>query len=74
VLKLQLKRKRRTTMEQMTLWKLWETTEPDVNSIWEQLDPVVKMDVVIRLSRMIAKAVKPNHNELQNEQENHHDQ
>jgi len=61
-------------MEQMTLWKLWETTEPDVNSIWEQLDPVVKMDVVIRLSRMIAKAVKPNHNELQNEQENHHDQ
>ena len=61
-------------MEQMTLWKLWETTESVVNPVWEQLDPVVKMDVVIRLSRLMAKAVSPNHNEGQNEQENHHDQ
>ena len=61
-------------MKQMTLWELGQTTESVVNPIWEQLDPAVKMDVVIRLSRMMAKAVNPNHNELQNEQENNYDQ
>ena len=61
-------------MKQMTLWELGQTTESVVNPIWEQLDPAVKMDVVIRLSRLMAKAVSPNYNELQNEQENNHDQ
>ena len=61
-------------MEQMTLWELGQTTESVVNPIWEQLDPAVKMDTVTRLSRLMVKAVSPNHNKMQNEQENNHDQ
>ena len=60
-------------MEQMTLWRLGETTESVVNPIWEQLDSVVKMDVEIRLSLLMAKAVSPNHKEVQNEQEDNHE-
>jgi hypothetical protein len=73
VLKLQPKRKRRIAMEQMTLWELQETTELVTNPIWQQLDPVVKMDMVTRLSRLMTKAVNPNRNEMQNKQENNHD-
>ena len=61
-------------MKQMTLWELGQTTESVANPIWDQLDPAVKMDVMISLSRMMAKDVSLNHNELQNEQENNHDQ
>ena len=61
-------------MEQMTLWELLETTESTVNPIWEQLDPAVKTDVILNLSRLMAKTISRNRNEIQNEQENNHDQ
>ncbi len=61
-------------MEQMTLWELLETTESALNPVWEQLDPVVKTDVTISLSRLMAKTVSQNRNEIQNEQESNHDQ
>ncbi len=60
-------------MAQMTLWELLETTESVVNPIWEQLDPVVKTDLTISLSRLMARTVSQNRNEMQNEQENNHD-
>ena len=61
-------------MEQMTLWELGETTESIGSPVWEQLDPAVKMDVMTKLSRLMAKAVNPNYSEVQNEQEDNHDQ
>jgi hypothetical protein len=61
-------------MEQMTLWEEWEPTKSVVNPIWEQLDPVVKMDAVVRLSRLMAKAVSSNHNKVQSKQEHNHEQ
>ncbi len=59
-------------MEQMTLWELGQATESLANPVWEQLDPAVRKDTVIRLSRLMARAV--NINEMQNKQENNHDQ
>ena len=61
-------------MEQMTLWEQLETTKSAVNPTWEQLDPVAKMDVLTKLSRLMTKAVNPNHNIIQNEQENNNEQ
>ena len=60
-------------MKQMTLWELREAADPVVNPIWEQLDTVVKMDTMTRLSLLMVKTVSPNHNEVQNKQENYHD-
>ena len=59
-------------MEQMTLWNLEQTTESVPNPIWEQLDPAVKMDVITKLSRLMAKTVSTKG--TQNKQETNHDQ
>ena len=59
-------------MEQMTLWELGQTAESLANPIWEQLAPAVRKDTVVRLSRLMAKAVSIN--QMHNKQESNHDQ
>jgi len=59
-------------MEQMTLWNIGQTTKSVPNPIWEQLDPAVKMDVITKFSRLMAKTVSTK--ETQNKRENNHDQ
>ena len=61
-------------MEQRTLWEPEQPTDRAGHPIWQQLDPEVKRDAVIKLSLVIVKTVNPNHNNVKNTQEDHHDQ
>lgn len=61
-------------MEQMTLWELGQAADLAANPIWEQLDPGVKKDTATKLSLLMVKAVSPNHNDVENTQEDNHDQ
>ena len=61
-------------MEQMTLWEPEQPTYLAVHPVWRQLDPGAKKDAVIKLSLVMVKAVNPNHNDLENTQEDNHDQ
>ena len=61
-------------MEQMTLWVPEQTADLATNPIWEELNPGVKRDTVIKLSLLMVKAVNPNQNDVENTQEDNHDQ
>jgi len=61
-------------MEQMTLWVPEQAADLATNPIWEELNPRVKRDTVIKLSLLMVKAVNPNQNDVENTQENNHDQ
>ena len=61
-------------MKQLTLWEPEQTANLAVNPVWKQLDPGVKKDVVIKLSLVMVKAVNPNHNDVENTQEDNHGQ
>ncbi len=61
-------------MEQMTLWEPEQAADLAANPIWGQLNAVVKMDAATKLSLLMAKAVSPNHNEVESKQEDNHDQ
>ncbi len=60
-------------MEQMTLWELDQTTGSLANPIWEQLDPVAKMDAAIKLSLLMVKVVNPIQNQGSSEKEGDHE-
>jgi hypothetical protein len=61
-------------MEQMTLWEPEQPADWAAHPVWQQLDPEVKRDAVIKLSLVIVKTVNPNHNDVKNTQEENHDQ
>lgn len=61
-------------MEQMTLWVPEQIADLATNPIWEELNPGVKRDTVIKLSLLMVKAVNPNQNDVENTQEDNHDQ
>jgi len=61
-------------MEQMTLWMPEHAVNLATNPIWEELNPGVKKDTVIKLSLLMVKAVNPNQNDVKNTQEDNHDQ
>jgi hypothetical protein len=61
-------------MEQMTLWEPEQPADWAGHPVWQQLDPEVKRNAVIKLSLVIVKTVNPNHNNAKNAQEDNHDQ
>lgn len=60
-------------MKQMTLWESGQSVDLAANLIWEQLDTVVKRDVVKRLSLLMVKAVHPTQIHVSSEKENSHE-
>ena len=60
-------------MKQMTLWEPDQTNKSLANLIWEQLDTVVRMDTVTKLSLLMIKVVNPIQNQGSSEKEGDHE-
>jgi hypothetical protein len=60
-------------MEQGILWELDERTKLAAPPAWRQFDPVVKAEVMEKLSVLMAKAVHPHPDPRPGEKENAHE-
>ena len=60
-------------MKQMTLWEPDQTTASLANLVWKQLDTVVKMNTVTKLSLLMVKVVNPIQNQGSSEKEGDHE-
>ncbi len=60
-------------MQQGTLWELNERIDSAANPTWGQFDPVVKGEVMGKLSVLIAKAVRPYPDPRPSEKETAHE-
>lgn len=60
-------------MKQGTLWEWDEKIASAAHPAWGQFDPVVKVEVLGKLSVLMAKAVRPHPDPQPGEKENAHE-
>jgi len=60
-------------MEQGTLWELDEKIDSAAHPAWRRFDPVIKAQVMEKLSGLMAKAVRPHPDPRPGEKESDHE-